>query len=421
MNYKALTLITSTIAALSLASCNDEKTAQQGGPEQGPMPTPVATPVEKEIDLTETFTGRFAASEMVEVRSRVSGYIKEIHFTEGQFIQEGQPMFSIDPSIYDAELAMSKANVSQIETAIKLADTNLNRAKELVAKKALSTQELDIRQSEYDQAQANLRSAQAQVEQAELNRGYADIAAPISGVASRHLVTRGNYISGGNGSSPVLTTVIPQNPIYIFFEVNEKQAISFAKLYSGKNVKDTEVQIALSNDKEFSYSGKLNYIDNQLDRATGTLQLRATVNNDDGALTPGLFAKVKVPLGNKSKYTLVQESVLGFEQNKRYLWVLQPDQTLAKRYVETGPLLDDLRVITSGIELTDKVAIGRIQFVRPQTPVQPIPAEMLPEAKSADSAQPAAESSASATPAKPDNKKVTQAPAKAKSQQNSAE
>jgi len=382
MKFKTITL--ATIAAFTLASCNDEKD-QQAAQQQGALPVPVASPILKKTKLTETYTGRFTATEKVEIRSRVSGYIDEIYFKEGQEIKAGDKMFSIDPSVFDAELANAQAQITQIETSITLAKSSLDRAKSLVAKNAISREELDVRQAEYDQAQANLKSVQARTQSAQLNRDFADIAAPISGITGRYLVTRKNYITGGNASAQILTTIVPQDPIDVYFEVDERQVLNFSRLFAegktgGRGDKRPTVEIALSDSDQFEFKGEIDFADNLLDDSSATLQMRARVENKNKLLTPGLFAKVRIPVGTESELMLVKESALGFDQDKRFAWVLQPDKTLAKTYVEIGSLQKDMRVITSGLKPNDKIAIGRIQFLRPKTPVNPIPAEMAPAA-----------------------------------------
>ncbi|MGJ8657359.1 MAG: efflux RND transporter periplasmic adaptor subunit [Akkermansiaceae bacterium] len=394
-----LTLL-SALAAISLSSCSEKEQQAQQQP-QGPMPVTVAAPIKKSIKLTETYTGRFEAKEQVEIRSRVSGYIDKIHFQEGQEIKEGQPMFSIDPSLFDAEIAIAKARIAQIETSIKLAKSSLTRATSLVAKNAISREELDVRQAEYDQAVSNLKSAQAQLDQSQLNRDYADINAPISGIAGRRLVTRGNYISGGNAGAQVLTSIVAQDPIFCYFEVDERQVLDFTRLFlngksEGRDGKRQKVKIAVSDSDEYEFEGEIDFANNTLDEGTATLQLRALVENKNKFLTPGLFARVQIPVGEKQQFILVKESALGFDQDKRFAWVLQPDNTLKKTYVEVGKQLTDLRVVKSGITTEDKIAVGRIQFIRPQTPMSPIDVPMVEE----KTLPPAPEATTKASPEK---------------------
>ncbi|MCP5537002.1 MAG: efflux RND transporter periplasmic adaptor subunit [Akkermansiaceae bacterium] len=381
LSISTLTTIAVTAAAVTLVSCKGKKEEQQNAGAQGLMPVPVASPVKKSVTLTEVYTGRFEATEKVEVRSRVSGYIDQIHFKEGQLIKQGEPMFSIDPSIFDADLANARARVTQVETAIKLADSNLRRAASLVKNNAISREEFDVRQAEHDKAKADLKSAEAQLRRAALNREFADIAAPISGIAGKHQITRGNYINGGNAGAQVLTTIIPQNPIDVYFEMNERQVLEFKRLAQdavakGAGRQRLAVEIAVSDSDKFEYSGVIDYTENALDPSTATMRMRARVNNDSGLLTPGLFAKVRMPVGGQRDLILVKESALGFDQDKRYAWVLQKDNTLARAYVQVGSAQGDMRVVRSGLAPSDKIAIGRIQFLRPKVPVNPMPAPM---------------------------------------------
>ncbi len=363
--------------AFALSACSDSDKPNDASA-AGPMPVPVASPEMRQVKLTKTYTGRFAAVERVDLRSRVSGYIDKIHFQEGQEIKQGDPMFSIDPRLFDTALTNAEAKLTQINAAIRLAEGNLTRAKSLVEKNAISREELEIRQAELDQAKADLAAAEAGVETARLKREFADITAPISGIAGRFRVTPGNFITGGNAAAEVLTTIVPHHPIDCFFEVDERQVLEFTRLYfqnktSGRDGdKRPTVKIAVSDSDKFEFEGTVDFAENELDTSTATMRLRARVANENKFLTPGLFARVQIPIGTESELMLVDDASLGFDQDKRFAWVLQDDNTVQKTFVKVGPLQGSKRVILSGLDADDKIAVGRIQFLRPGTPIQPI-------------------------------------------------
>lgn len=374
-------LLQSVALCLLLTACGeDEKKA--GKPE--PMPLKVASPYTEMIEQKRTFTGRFTAVERVDVRPRVSGYIESIHFTEGQKIEEGELLMRIDPRLFDAEVMRAQAQLSQVRSALELAKENFARAEKLVGKRAISQEEVDIRSAELSRASADIQVAQARLESASLNREFAEIKAPISGIAGRFEVTRGNYVTGGSANSEILTTIVPHSPIYCEFEVDERQVLQFTRMFfegktDGRGGESPPVEIAVSDSEEFSFSGMINFSENELDPSTATLQLRAKVANENKFLTPGLFARVRIPIGDPSEELLVQESALGFDQSKRFAWVLKEDQTMERRYLEVGDLIGSMRIVKGGLTPEDQIAISQIQLIRPGAPVAPIESSMKPE------------------------------------------
>lgn len=374
-------LLQSVALCLLLTACGeDEKKA--GKPE--PMPLKVASPYTEMIEQKRTFTGRFTAVERVDVRPRVSGYIESIHFTEGQKIEEGELLMRIDPRLFDAEVMRAQAQLSQVRSALELAKENFARAEKLVGKRAISQEEVDIRSAELSRASADIQVAQARLESAALNREFAEIKAPISGIAGRFEVTRGNYVTGGSANSEILTTIVPHSPIYCEFEVDERQVLQFTRMFfegktDGRGGESPPVEIAVSDSEEFSFSGMINFSENELDPSTATLQLRAKVANENKFLTPGLFARVRIPIGDPSEELLVQESALGFDQSKRFAWVLKEDQTMERRYLEVGDLIGSMRIVKGGLTPEDQIAISQIQLIRPGAPVAPIESSMKPE------------------------------------------
>ncbi|MBC7980682.1 MAG: efflux RND transporter periplasmic adaptor subunit [Armatimonadetes bacterium] len=367
------------VAVIFLAHCSPKKEADGPPP---PMPVQVAHPVLKTVAISETYTGRFSAIEEVNLQARVSGYLESVHFVEGQKINKGDLMFRIDPRVFDAGLSRAEAVQKQATARLGLAESGLARADSLVKKNAVSREEFDTRESEVAQAQADLLAAEAGLRTARLDLEFADVHAPITGIAGRFNITVGNYISGGNANATILTTIVPHHPIYCNFEVDERRVLQFNRLLldspeGGRGGGQSKVEIAVSDRDKFEFEGQIDFSENQLDRQTATLQIRAKVNNENEFLTPGLFARVRVPIGEPAERLLVQDAALGFDQSKRFAWILKPDNSVERRFVETGALEEGLRVITEGIGKDDLIAISGIQLLRPGAPLQPTTVPMI--------------------------------------------
>lgn len=368
-------------ALLALTQCSSDK--QDAGPPPA-MPVQVAHPVSKTVALTETYTGRFTPVEEVDLQARVSGYLESVHFTEGQKVEKGDLMFRIDPRVFDAALSRAEAMQKQATARLGLAESNFATSEKLVKQSAVSREEFNTRESELVQAQADLLAAEANLRSARLDREFADIHAPISGIAGRFNVTVGNFISGGSAGATLLTTIVPHNPIYCTFEMDERRVLQFTRLFfegqsGGRDGKQSEVEIAVSDRDEFGFRGVINFAENQLDPNTATLQIRAKVDNKDEFLTPGLFARVRVPVGEPTERLLVRDAALGFDQDKRFAWVLKKDNTVERRYVETGSLEGAMRIVTGGVERDELIAISGIQLLRPEIPLEPTTVPMAGE------------------------------------------
>ena len=265
----------------------------------------------------------------------------------------------------------------QAQAKLDLAKSTLIRAEKLVGQNAISKEEFDTRKSELAQAEADLLVAEADLKTANLEREFADIHAPISGIAGSFNVTVGNFINGGSAGATPLTTIVPHHPIYCHFEVDERRVLQMTRMFidgksEGRENLNTPVDIALSDRDDFEFKGVIQFTENQLDPNTATLQIRALVNNENELLTPGLFARVRVPIGQPEERLLVPDAALGFDQDKRFAWVLLPDNTLERRFVEIGTLDGDQRVITGGLKPDEKIAVSGLQLLRPNMPIQPI-------------------------------------------------
>lgn len=374
-------------ALIALTQCNsDRETA--GGPPPA-MPVQVAKPVLKTVAITETYTGRFTPIEEVDLQARVSGYLESVHFTEGQKVKKGDLMFRIDPRVFDAALARAEAMQKQAVARLALAESNYRTSEKLVEQRAVSREEFNTRDSERAQAEADLLAAEANLRSAKLDREFAEIHAPISGIAGRFNVTPGNFISGGSAGGTLLTSIVPHHPIHCDFEVDERRVLQFARLFSdgksgGREGQQAEVEIAVSDRDGFDFKGRIDFAENQLDTGTATLRIRAKVENEDEFLTPGLFARVRVPIGEPVERMLVRDEALGFDQDKRFAWVVKKGGELDRRFVETGDLSDGLRVVTGGIAPDEMIAVSGIQLLRPGAVVAPTSVPMIQDTQASE-------------------------------------
>lgn len=366
-------LLAGCFAAL-LVACKSQPETQD--PEEQPFPVQVSTPQLETLALTKTYTGRFAAVSRVEVRARVSGYIESIDFTEGSYVEKGDPLFKIDPDLFEAELKAAQAGLEEAAARQSLAERNAERADDLIQKRIISREDFDSRKAEVRRAAANRKLAEARLEQARLNRSYAEITAPISGMVGRRQITEGNYIAGGSPAAPVLTTIVPYDPIYCEFEIDERQVGVFSELYLQEGAeKEQEVEIALSDEEAFDTKGVIVFGDNELNPSTATLRIRALVQNEGRKIAPGLFARVRVPMSREKEFLTLPETALGFEQARRFVWVVTPENTVTRRYLEVGDKVGDRRIILGGIEPSERIAVSGTQLLRPNLPVEPLPAE----------------------------------------------
>ncbi|WP_261404750.1 efflux RND transporter periplasmic adaptor subunit [Chenggangzhangella methanolivorans] len=266
-----------------------EVAAQGAAP--GPLPVSVANPIKRNVTETAEFTGRFEASELVEVRAQVSGQLVQVAFKDGADVKKGDLLFKIDPRSYEAALTQAESSVITAQTRVSLTKSDVDRAKDLQRTGNITDQVAQQRQQAYGEALATLKSAEAQVLTAKLNLEWTDVRAPIDGRIGRKMVTEGNLIAAG-ASSNVLTTIVKVKPIYFYFDVDEQSYLRYMGYVREGKFKQEDngapVEIALPNSKEFSVKGRIDFADNQLDQQTGTLRLRATIPNDDGFLTSGV-------------------------------------------------------------------------------------------------------------------------------------
>lgn len=341
------------------------------------MPPPkvtVAPVVEREVVEWEEFTGRTEAVEMVEVRPRVSGHIHEVRFQSGQIVKQGDVLFVIDPRWQEAAYGQRNAEYEQAKVRLETAEREARRMEQLLNSKAISTEEAEARQSRFSEAKAGLLAAEAARNSAKLDLEYTQVKSPINGRVSRALVTSGNYVSGLAGNSTLLTTIVTVDPVYVYADFDENSLLRFNELtrkqkLSGGAQAKVPVELQLGNEEGFPHRGEIESFDNRLDAGTGSILLRAVFPNPDGAIIPGLFARIRVPLSERYPALMVNESAIGTDQALKFVLTLSSSNTVEYRQVKLGPAVDGLRVIRSGLQKGEQIVVNGLARVRPGMPV----------------------------------------------------
>jgi RND family efflux transporter MFP subunit len=340
-----------------------------------PPEVSIAQPVSKEVTEWDDFTGRLEPIKSVEVRARVSGWLDSIHFKDGQMVKAGDLLFVIDPRPYEAEVERTRAELKRAEAQRNLGLQNLQRAEKLVGGSVIAQEQFDTRRNEYEIAAANVLEAQAAAKAAELNLEFTQVRAPIDGRISRRYADEGNFITGGSGQSTLLTTIVPFNPLYAIFDADERLVLKYTRLdLSGERRSSREapnpVRIALADEKDYSHEGTMDFVDNRLDAQTGTLRARALIDNSKGLLTPGLFVRVQLKGRGPYSALLIPDEVIGTDQSKRFVMVVDKDGLAQRRFITTGRLYDGLRAVEEGLTPEDKVIVSGLMRVRPGMPVK---------------------------------------------------
>jgi RND family efflux transporter MFP subunit len=377
---------------------------QSEAPTQAGPPPPAVTvskPLVKEMEEWSDFTGQFEARESVEVRARVSGYLESVNFTDGQLVKKGDLLFVIEPRPFELALETAKAQLAQAEAQAQLAKVQLERTAQLRKNDYATKETYDERVAQLSIATASRDAALAAVNQAQLNFDYTRVIAPVSGRMGRHEVSVGNLVMGGTSGTTgttLLTTIVSLDPIWLMFNVSEGDGMTYKRLTlkgEVKSVRDVGNPVAvegqLMDEKEWTLKGAIDFVDNQYDRSSGTIRVRAAFSNPNLFITPGQFGRVRVPMSQLRPTLLVPDAAVVTDQSVKMLFTVAPDGTVVPKPVELGPVTDDdLRVIRSGITADDVVIINGLLRARPGQKVTPEQGTIGAPAAPPGSAQPAA-------------------------------
>ena len=354
MRSRIVTSLTAVLAALG-AGCS-----KSAPPPEAPPLVEVATPLAQRVADWDAYSGRFEPVDSVEVRPRVSGAIESVHFQDGQVVAQGQLLFVIDPRPYAAELAHAKAQVAGARAQLANADAELKRAQALVGRQLISDADVEVRVAVQLGAAANVAAAEASVQTADLNLSFTRVTAPLAGRASYRRLAPGNLVSA---DTTVLTTIVTENPIRFLFDVPESALLKYKRAADGGNA--SRVDIRLQDESEYRWSGRVDFLDNALDRSSGTIRLRAVVANPDGFISPGMFGQLRLFALQPFDALLVPDQAIVTDQTRQVVYVVDAEGVVGQKVVSVGRLLDGLRVITKGLTPQDRVVISGVQRARP--------------------------------------------------------
>ena len=365
--------IAAAALVLALAGCGGAK------PQVAALPPPevgVSPVVEKDVvDFFET-TGRTAAVDSVDIRARVSGYLVKVNFKDGDQVEKGDVLFEIDPRPFEAQEQQAEGELARWEAQKKKAEADLARNQRLAPTGAASQKELDAAIASKGTADAEIVAARGRLDQARLNVEFAKVTAPVKGRVSKANITVGNLVE----ASTLLTTVVSTDPMWMYYDIDERTVLQYRANYrtahGGRDVKDARdldipVEIGLANEDGYPRKGKLDFIDNRVEPTTGTMLARAVFDNSDGGLTPGLFVRVRLPLGDPARSLLVNERAIGTDQGTKYVLVVNDQNVVEFRPVKLGPTSEGMRVVREGVKAGERVISAGLQRARPGITVKP--------------------------------------------------
>ena len=365
------------LPALALAAgCGQSQTQAQNAAPPPPQVT-VSKPVKKLVAEHDEYVGRFIAFDYVEVRARVSGYLQTIHFTDGQLVKKDDPLFTIDPRPFQASLDQATAAVEQAKANLAFAESDLARGESLRTGTTITQQALDQRLQAKRVATAAVSAQEAAVRQAELDLQFTELKAPISGRIGDRRVSIGNLVTGGAAGTTLLATIASVDPIRFEFTMDEASYLRYVRLateagaHSANRGITLPVRLKLIDEDKFTRDGKIDFVDNAIDRSSGTIRGRAEFENADGRLTPGMFGRVQITVTAPAEALLLPDAAIGTEQVRKFVYVVGDDNVATPKYVTLGQLSDGLRVVKSGVRADDLVIVNGLMRVRPGAKVTP--------------------------------------------------
>lgn len=365
------------LLSLLLAGCEQPRSQAQSAPPPPPKVT-VAKPVKRLVADHDEYVGRFVAFDFVEVRARVSGYLEKIHFTDGQLVKKDDPLFTIDRRPFEASLAQAKAAVAQAQANLAFAQSDLKRGQSLVQGSTITQQQLDQRLQASRVAAASVTAQEAAVRQAELDLQFTELKAPISGRIGDRRVSVGNLVTGGtSGTTTLLATIASVDPIRFEFTMDEGSYLRYVRAGSAAGSSSANrgmtlpARLKLIDEPDFAHEGKIDFVDNAIDRSSGTIRARAEFPNSDGRLTPGMFGRIRIATSQPAQALLVPDTAIGTEQVRKFVFAVGADNIAKPKYVTLGPVVDGMRVIKTGLDADDLVIVNGLMRVRPGSKVSP--------------------------------------------------
>jgi RND family efflux transporter MFP subunit len=369
--------------AATLAACKPAADPQAGMQAPPPPTVTVANPIKQKVTEWDEFTGRLEAAESVRLYSQVTGYLQSIHFQDGSEVKKGQLLFQIDPRPFQASLNQAAAQLDQSRVRLELAKNELDRASKLVEAKAISAEDFDTRSKALREAEAGLKVAQAAVDRAALDVEYCSVKAPMDGRIGRRLMDVGGLVIGGPMGATELGSIVSLDPIYAYIDADELSVLRYQRLNregTGAAAKEEDrlpCEMALADSEGFPFKGVVDFVDNRLDPATGTIQVRAVFDNPkpprgQRELQPGYFVRVRSPNGGAYEALLVDDKAVGADQASKVLMIVDENNIVTPRPVVVGPVINGKRVIREGLNETDRVIVNGLSKAYPGTPVTPV-------------------------------------------------
>jgi len=351
-----------------------------GGPAPNAAAAPPVTvghPLQKEVTEYDEYTGQFAAIDSVDIRARVSGYLTEIHFQDGQTVKKGDLLFVIDPRPFQASLDLAQANLERDQAQLVRANLDLKRYTDLSQKEFASQQQFEQARATAGATAASVKADQAQLDQAKLNLEFTHITAPVDGRASNHQVSLGNLIVGGDtGQASTLVTIVSLNPIYFYFDTAETQYLRYRRAVIAGTLKSPRdgsvpVQVQLVDEHSWSHDGNIDFVDNQFNRSAGTLRIRAIFPNPDTTMNAGQFGRIRVPASEPHQAVLIPDTSIIADQARKIVLVVKEDGTVEGRPIQVGPTYQGLRIIRGGLSASDTIILDGVVRARPGGKVTP--------------------------------------------------
>ena len=368
------------LVALAAMGAAAAEPAWAQGPPGGPPPSvSTAKPIVKDVVEYDDFTGRFDALDTVEIRARVSGYLDRVAFQDGAIVKKGDVLFVIDRRPYKATLDGAQATLVSSQAKLSFSQSDLERAQSLQKTGNIAEQLVDQRRQNFLSAKADQDNAESAVRTAQLNYEFTEVKAPIAGRISRKLISEGNVV---NANDTLLTTIVSLDPIYFYFDIDERSFLSYSRMMATEKTAGRELtdaaKVGVTDEKEPQRPATLNFIDNRVDQSTGTIRVRAIVPNKDLFLVPGLFGTIEIAGSPRHRAVLVPDEAIATDQDRRIVWVVGDDNTVSSRVIRQGPKIDGYRVVRTGLSGDERIVISGLQRIRPGAKVTPDLKELPP-------------------------------------------